>query len=204
MPIRDLQGSRDDPLLVRNLRIAFEKLEKLKAADAKLIEFPELGHSFRMDVVDWREFFGKARRVAVPKKVVRVFANKQENRAFWLEVVSADRTVMENFRLRLKESEMKSWEKKGLHFLFIAEAEKRSGRIEAEMLEPGRFQVKGRGVRKARLLLSEAMLSGPKVEVVFNGRTRKIAVARSKAVLCVEFAERFDPGFLPVAEVQLR
>ena len=48
LPIRDLQGSQDHPLLLFNLHLAFEKLDALKAADAKLIEFPERGHSFEM------------------------------------------------------------------------------------------------------------------------------------------------------------
>ena len=48
LPIRDLQGAHDDRFLVANIRMIFRRLKELKARDAKLIEFPELGHSFKL------------------------------------------------------------------------------------------------------------------------------------------------------------
>ena len=51
LPIRDLQGSGDDPLMLFNLRWTFKELEKQGAKDAKLIEFPELGHAFHFQKV---------------------------------------------------------------------------------------------------------------------------------------------------------
>jgi dienelactone hydrolase len=205
LPIRDLQGSKDDASMVRNLRLAFDKLKRLGAKDARLIEFPELGHSFRFGAVDWEEFFGGACRDPVPKRVVRLCANKSETRAFWVQVVSTDREVQENFRIKVKQKEYAEWEQKGVHLLLVREAERHTGRVEATMLGKGRFQVDARKVRKVRLLLTAAMFErGKPVEVTFNGRKRKHTAFPSKRVLLLEFAERFDRTFLPVAQVDVR
>lgn len=81
LPIRDLQGSRDDKHLLSNLRQAFERLEGFGAGDVKLIEFPSLGHSYRFNEVNWVEFLSKAKREETPVRVVRSTANLAEARA---------------------------------------------------------------------------------------------------------------------------
>jgi hypothetical protein len=206
MPVRDLQGSKDDPNLVRNLRLAFEKLKQMNAVDAELIEFPELGHSFKLSAVNWGEFWGAARREPLPSRVVRMVAakNPTERRAFWLEVLATTKQVQENFRIKVTPEEYKRWEKKGKHLLLIQEAEKHTGRVEASMIGTGRFKVKARYVRKVRILLTGKMFErGKPVEVTFNGRKRKATPLCSKRVLVPEFAERFDRTFLPVAKVDV-
>ena len=102
MPIRDLQGSRDDPHLLFNLRLAFQRLESFEAPDAKLIEFPELGHSYNHHAVDWRALLESSRREARPARVVRCAARDDEARSAWVEITKFGKDVSEKFQLRVR------------------------------------------------------------------------------------------------------
>src|SRR5688572_8104189 len=82
LPIRDLQGARDDPGLVFSARLAFEKLAAFGARDAKYIEFPERGHDFDFSAVDWPAFLRAAVRNPRPDGVVSLATLKGEARAF--------------------------------------------------------------------------------------------------------------------------
>ena len=85
------------------------------------------------------------------------------------------------------------------------QVERRTARLEVEMLGKGDFLARGEHVRSFRLLLDPEMFEeGKPVYVKFNGRRRRFAVQPGKAVLCREFAERFDRTFLPVAEIVVR
>ena len=66
IPIRDLQGSKDDPKMVVDLRYAFKRLKSWKSADAELIEFPELGHSFDFEKVKWASSSPKPNEIRIP------------------------------------------------------------------------------------------------------------------------------------------
>ena len=68
-PIRQLQGSQDDPRLLRNLRLSLDRIRAAGNNDALLIEFPELGHAFRTDTIDWPEFFGGHSRDPWPDSI---------------------------------------------------------------------------------------------------------------------------------------
>ncbi|MGK0156252.1 MAG: pimeloyl-ACP methyl ester carboxylesterase, partial [Neolewinella sp.] len=93
LPIRDLQGSGDDPRLLMNLRLAFKNLKKLRAKDVELIEFADRGHDADLSVVDWPTFFAK-RRDPWPKKVVRIAADLTETRASWIEITGMRKKVL--------------------------------------------------------------------------------------------------------------
>jgi len=56
-PIRDLQGALDDERLLKNLHITFDRIKAAGNQDAELIEFPDLGHTYRISAVDWQDFF---------------------------------------------------------------------------------------------------------------------------------------------------
>lgn len=204
LPIRDLQGSRDDPRLLFNLHLAFDKLQELQAHDAKLIEFDQLGHSFDAAAVDWVEFFGTARRDPKRARVVRMSAAEGERRAFWVEILATDRSVQENFRLRVKEKEWSGLDDDGKRRFMQGEADERTARLEVERLAPGKFRAAGDGVRKFRLLLTADMLGDKnQVEVNFGGKVRRKTARPTARVLLLEFVERFDRTFTPVAEVTI-
>jgi len=92
LPIRDLQGSKDDELLLMNLHLAFARLKKFGAPDAVLHEFADRGHDADLGVVDWVAFFGK-RRTSEPPRVVRLAADPEETRASWAAITGFEPRV---------------------------------------------------------------------------------------------------------------
>jgi len=205
LSIRDLQGSKDDPRLVFNVRYAFAKLDQLGSRDARLVEFPELGHSFDLGAVDWNEFFGTARRSPVPMRVVRAFARPGEGRAFWLDVEAGDRAVTEDVPLQVTEAEWKRLEADdaAMRRFLDERTAPCTARAEATRLGGNRFEVNSARVKRLRLLLTADMFDPAQpVRLTWNGKPVTRTLRRSKAVLLREFAERFDRTFLPVAEVR--
>jgi dienelactone hydrolase len=206
VPVRDLQGALDDPNLVFNVRLAFERLAQFSAADAELIEFPDLGHAFEFDAVDWRAFLGAARRDPRTDHVVRYTASADAGRAFWIEIQSVDaKQVRETFRAEVAKDTWEDLDDAGRKRLIARLADERTARLEVTRRAPGQFDARGTGVERFRLLLSEDMLpaDGP-LRVQWEGKAHSARVQRSRLVLVQEFVERFDRTFLPVVEVEIR
>ncbi len=205
LPIRDLQGQRDDPGMIFNLKFAFERLEALGAKDAELFLQRGLGHSFRLGEVDWESFFTTARRNPLPSTVRRAVACPGEGRAFWVEVLETRRPVSESFEVPLTKRwrEADAFEQRAL----IQEvADAKTGHLTVRLRGQGRYEAEAdRGVESFRMLLPERSLRGTKsLEVLFNGKRLRPRPKPSAEVLLVEFAERFDRRFLPVAEVVVK
>jgi dienelactone hydrolase len=204
LPIRDLQGAKDDPALVGNVRVAFKKLEKLGARDAKLFEFPELGHSFDFAAVDWKDFFGKAKRDPIPDRVVLLASKAEGARAFWVEITKLAKEVSEDVVPTVTASTWKGLDENGRRDFLESEVEKRTARLEVKMTAPGRFTATGEHVVGFRLLLAKSMFDPSKpVQVLFGGRLVEKKVVPDAKVLLGEFVERFDRSFLPVAAIDV-
>jgi dienelactone hydrolase len=204
LPIRDLQGSKDDPGLVANLRLAFARLAKLKAVDAKFLEFPELGHAFDFGAVDWLAFFGAARRNPAPERVVRVAARTDEARAFWVEITKLDKDVAEDIVPKIVASTWNGLDEGGRRKLLEEEVEKRTARLEVRMTGVGRFAATGEHVAAFRLLLTASMFDPTKpVQVLFGGKLVEKKVKVDARVLLGDFVERLDRSFLPVASIDV-
>jgi len=202
LPLRDLQGSRDDPALLANLRLAFQRLEALRAPDARLVEFADQGHSYDFGAVDWAEFLGGAKRDPAPARVVRLAAHPAQRRAFHVEIVRMGGGAAEQFVPQVEQRRWAAMDETARRLFLQEEADARTGRLEVTREGPGRFLAKGREVKSFRLLLAEGMFDPARpVEVVFNGRVVRKAVQPSSRVLLREFVERFDRTFLPVAEI---
>jgi dienelactone hydrolase len=202
VPIRDLQGMQDDGVLIVNLRLAFERLKKLGAADAKLVEFADKGHTFDLAAVDWPPFFA-ARRQPVPTSVVRLAAQPGETRAAWAEILAFDESVTVNFAPQVDPALWKSLDQPHQHAWMLDRAVDKTARLRVDMKQRGHFVSEARGVRKFRLLLTADMIADGKVEVRAFGKTVTRKVEPSASVLLREFVERFDRTFLPIAEVVL-
>jgi dienelactone hydrolase len=202
LSIRDLQGTKDDPRLVENLRGAFKKLASCGAKDAKLVEFAEMGHDFDPKAVDWTAFFRGAVRESPPLSIVRCCSRLDEARASWIEATGFWPSVKEVFRPEIEASKLKSMTEDGKRAWIEEEAEKRTARIEAKFEGPGKFVVKTSLVQRFRILLAEDMFDpAAPVEITTNDKPARHEVVPSKIVLLREFVERFDRTFLPVAEV---
>lgn len=202
LPIRDLQGVGDDPRMIFNLKFVFARLEEREASDAELFLQEGLGHSFRMEAVDWGEFFSSNRRTAVPTRVRRAVARKGEGRAFWVEVLETKDPVMEDFAIPLTNRWKKADEDEQRQILQQA-ADKRTALLDVRLSGPFRYEAKvGKGIESFRLLLPRrAFQEGKALDVKFNGKRVRRRPKASKLLLLSEFAERFDRRFLPVAEV---
>ncbi len=211
--IRDLQGAKDDPRLVLNVRLAFAKLKALGAQRATLHEFADLGHSFDLAAVDWAALFATTARSPAPPRVVRSYACPGEGRAFWCEVLAAEPDVREDVPLRLREAEWARLQADdaAMRRYLDEQASARTARLEVVRAGGNRFEVRTQRVLRFRLLLTEAMVDLQRPAVVaWRGKSSatlketKCALSPSPRVLLREFVERFDRSFLPIAECELR
>lgn len=205
LPMRDLQGVNDHPGLLVNLRFAFARLKQLKAPDARFVTFDDLGHSFRMESVDWDEFLARAKRTPVPVRVVRLSAGaEQERRASWIEILKFHRDTKEQFTPRVDGRRWGGLDEMGQRAMMDGLVAKRTSRIEARMVKKGEFLVKSERVRKFRILLTAGMFDPEQpVVVTWNGRKRRVKAKATPRILLEEFADRFDRTFLPIAEVRV-
>jgi hypothetical protein len=201
LPIRDLQGSHDDPLLLQNLRLCCERLRAAGAKDCELIEFADRGHDFDLAAVDWQQFFAR-RRQPVPARVERMAARADEAQSFWLEILAFERGVAEAFTPKV---DAKAWDRldeTGRRLLLLDQVREHTARLRVVHEGGGRFTAEGRGVRKFRLLLDPTQVGADgSVEVRWAGKTVRKRPPPSAQVLLRAFAERCDRTVLPIAEV---
>jgi len=156
--VRDLQGAKDDPILVENLRLIFERLAAFGAKDAKLLEFPEMGHAFDFEAVDWPALLRKARRPGTPKRVLRRSAREDEGRSHWVEILATKRPVAETFQLRVDPGAWRKMTAAEQREQVVKQAEDRTARVQARLISPGRIALTTKHVKKLRLLLTPEML----------------------------------------------
>lgn len=209
LPIRDLQGAKDDARLVADLRYAFRRLAAWNAKDAKLVEFPALGHAFEFEAVDWVAFLRAAVRSPRPQRALAMTAacppaGHAAGRAFFAEILATASSVAEDPKLQIPKSKWDSLDDDGRRHWMSEEAEKRTARLEVSVAAPGQFSARSSGVARFRILLDDAMLppKGPLV-VNHNGKTARPLPKRDAAVLLADFVERFDRTFLPVAQARV-
>ncbi len=203
LPIRDLQGSKDDARLLANLHMVFERLSELKAPDAELIEFPERGHDFDLSAVDWPLFFGEARRDPTPERVV-ILGDDAGYRAHWAEITKVGRGITPNFRPRVDPAKWNALPEAEKRLFVAQQIEEKTARLAVRRTGVGTFEAKSRAVTSFRLLLrAEDFDPAESVAVRWNNKVVKRRVRPSALVLLTEFAERLDRSFLPVAEIRV-
>ena len=201
LPIRDLQGSQDDALLLVNLRVAFARLQKLGAKDAVLREFPDLGHSAELAAIEWPEFFTR-RRVPVPTRVVRVAADPGETRSFWVSVTACDAKITPDVVPAVDAARYDALDETGRRTLVLDKYGDCTARLAVQDKGHGKFVAESRGVKSFALLLAgEQLGKDGSVEVVWQGRTVKKKVTPDATTLLGDFVERLDRTFSPVARV---
>ncbi|MCA8952097.1 MAG: hypothetical protein KDE27_21485 [Planctomycetes bacterium] len=204
LPIRGLQGSKDDPLLLANLHLAFERLQRLKAPDVELREFADLGHAYSLEGLDWAAFFAK-RRTAVPARVVLRAADLAEARSTWLRITAFERNVAVDAAPRVSQAHWNALDDAGQRKLLLDAYDDLTAELEVKDRGSGRFAARGSGVRGFELLLTPEQLGRRgAIEVRWGSRTVRATAEPSVATLLTEFAERFDRTFLPVTTVSIR
>lgn len=205
MPIRDLQGSKDDFKLLRNLRRCFKRLEEVGNTNAHLIEFEDLGHSFRADTIDWAGFIDNSERSPYPQRLLVRVSKPSLLRNAWIRVDRVDRDIQETFPLRVKPKVWQSLDEAGKARYVQDLVDTKTAQIDAKRLEDGSFELQLDGIKQASLMLPLAWIpEDGKVEVTVGKRTKTLKALASKKVLLLDFVERFDRTVLPVCEVTVR
>ncbi len=193
LPIRDLQGSKDDPVVLDDLHLAFARLDALHASDAKLVEFPDLGHAFHFDSVDWKSFFGSAKRNPLPESIVLEAADPTEARCAWIEISRMSEEVALRPRFDVKASTWSALDKKGQRELVEATIKKQTAHLEALRDSPSHLRITSTGVAAIRLHIPGGLvdLSKP-VAIDWNGKHLEKKLAPSCKEMLLEFIERLD------------
>lgn len=204
-PIRQLQGSQDDPRLLRNLRLSFDRIRSAGNDDAMLIEFPELGHSFRTDTIDWPEFFASHPRNPWPESLTYRTARKENPRRSWLRIDRLEKSMDESFGIKVDPKEWQRMNEEQRAAYIQNMAEERTAKSHVVRLADGSFVMNTSGVNRCTLFFKQSWLGEDgAVEVVVNGKTIRVKTKTSKRVLLQDFVERFDRTFLPIAEAQIK
>lgn len=204
IPLRDLQGAGDDPKLLLNLRLAFDRLRAAGARDAELLIQDGYDHAYAHEALDWAAFLRGAVRESFPASIRLRAAWEAPARAAWVEILRYEPAVKEEFPITADER-WDGWahERRVQHIMELADAATADLRVARE--DGARFRVEATGVAALRLLLpEECETPDGRVTVVIAGKERKLNVRRSAALLLADFVERFDRKRLPVAEAQLR
>lgn len=203
LPIRDLQGSQDDPLLLANLHLAFARLQKWKAKDARLIEFADRGHDADLGAVDWPAFFA-VRRTPRPQRLVRIAAEAGEARAAWLEITRFTKKVQVEAQPQVDERRWQGMNDAQQRAFLLDKLAEHTARLQVTDKKNGRFEADGQGIAAFTLWLQADQLGKDgKVEVRLANKPVKKAAAASAEVLLRDFVERFDRTRLPVARVDV-
>ncbi len=201
-PLRDLQGAGDDPKLLLNLRIAFERLRAAGAKDAQLIEQPDQAHAYDPAAVDWAAWLGACVRDPFPPEQAFRCAWKNPERCGWIRIDRAAKEVQEVFPLKVGAADWESWDHERKVRFILQEADARTAELRLVRGADGAIAASGTGVEKFSLLLPAACLAAtPKIVVTAGGKEKRFQPRASAKVLLLDFVERFDRRFLPVAEV---
>ncbi|MCP4092700.1 MAG: hypothetical protein GY747_04555 [Planctomycetes bacterium] len=204
-PIRDLQGSQDDARLVRNLRSSLERIRAAGNEDAELIEFEDLGHSYRIDSVDWVEFFNNRSRDPLPHTLKYRTARKDNPRVYWMKVTQLEKGKEEVFPIRVDGKKWDKWDDQQKSDFIQSEADDRTAEISAERKPDGTLVLSSNTVAKVDLLIPLEWISTKgKVALRYSGKSKPLKATASKKVLLSDFVERLDRKFLPVAKISVK
>jgi len=201
LPLRQLQGMQDDPRLIRNLKLSFDRLHALGAKDAQMVEFEDLGHSYRLEGVDWEQFL-TARRTAVPERQLHLTASLEVPRHGLIRVARFVRgEVSEVFPIEVDPQSWEGWDH-GQRADFIQQkADEMTARVELTR-GPGKVELNVQGVSRMTLWITTAMVGADGwLEVLGGKKARRIKPKPNKRTLLLDFVERFDRQFLPLAEL---
>lgn len=205
MPIRDLQGARDDALLLANLELAFSRLTELGATDARLVVQEGLAHAFDLRVVDWKSWFAAVRRDPAAPEAVRRSVSRADGRSAWIEILGVGKGTTADIRPQVDAKAWSALDDAGRRRTFFEWGEKVTARLFVRRTAPGVFEARAQDVTSFRLLLAEGTFDPARpVTIALPTRTVTAEVRRDPRVLVADFVERFDRTYLPVAEVVVR
>ena len=170
----DMQGARDDPVLVEYLRDAIGLLREWKY-DVTYDEDPEAGHYYPVDWEKVGKWMKERRRPSSPTEVVCAATRDAKGRAFWIELLDLPQKKYENpppARAPGRAPLTREQQKK----LVVDHYEKYRGLVRATVAE-NVIDLRVEGVPRVAVWLGDGLvdLSKP-VTIRVNGRDRKKAI----------------------------
>lgn len=203
IPVVILQGMGDQDKMLLNQQLAMERVERV-GGQIERVEFPDLGHSFKLDTYDWARHFKDAVRPSPPRKLALASAREDEGALAWLEIVKLGRDAKEKFQPRVDPNKWNAWSHAQKARFLQGQVDERTGLIEAEWTEEGILHLEVQNVSKLALLLTTEMLGDKGQARAHWKKKRTKKMKPSSKVLLEHFVERFDRTFLPVARWELR
>ncbi len=161
-PILDLQGLKDDPGLIWNLRYAFAYFKRLKAPHKQFLTFPLLGHSYDMSQAPWKSFFSSGKRNPFPNHLQFRCVQLAHARSFWVKATKLDPKKVQNaVGIAIPPQKWNRMPLEEKRKLFAKTALKRTAILEANWKKVKgnpQFKIKTKGIKNFELLLPKPLL----------------------------------------------
>jgi hypothetical protein len=205
IPILDLQGLKDNPGLLWNLRYAFAYFQKKKAKNKQFLTFPLLGHSYDISKASWGPFFSSPPRNPHPKHIFFRCSNVAHSRSFWFKATKLDsKKVQDSVGVAISPSKWKQMTLEAKRNLFAKKALERTAKIDAEWKRvKGNpvFRIHSRGVLAFELLLPKELLpKHPKHRILvrWNSSRRRIQGIPDAKRFLLDWLKRLDIQTAPI------
>lgn len=203
VPVFDMQGVRDDPILVEFLRDAIARLRKWDY-DVTFKEDPESGHYYPVDWAEVWDWMKDRRRPTYPKRVILVATRNDRAHSYW---IGAERLKEKRFakpkpavapagKPLTREEQIE---------LVVDNYDKYRARIEGK-IEGNEVDLTVDEAPHVTVWLSDRLVNlDERVEIRVNGRSRKKAkIARSLETLLSRVKATGEREMLFSAKVEVR
>lgn len=199
----DMQGAKDNPVLVEFVRDAVARLREMKC-DVTYEEDEASGHFFPIDWDGLAKWMGERRRDPWPKEVVRVTANDARADAYWLRPTGLPAKRFAKVRPPRHDG-TKALTRDEQKTLVIENYAKYCAKVTGR-IEGNEIHLTVKKAPKVVLRLSDRLLNlDERVTIHVNGRQRKRGtIPRSLETLLRNVKETGDRSMLFTAEVTVR
>ena len=199
----DMQGAKDNPVLVEFVRDAVARLAEMKY-DVTYEEDAASGHSFPIDWDGLAKWMGKRRRDSFPKEVVRVAVRDDRADAYWLRLSGLPTKRFAKVKPPTHDGS-KPLTREEQKELVLANYAKYCAKVTGR-IDGNEIHLTVKKAPKMVLRLSDRLLNlDERVTIYVNGRQRKRAkLSRSLDTLLRIVKETGDRAMLPTVEVTVR
>ncbi len=211
IPILDLQGLRDDPGLLWNLRYAFDYFHKKKAPNKQFLTFPLLGHSYDMSKAPWDSFFSKRRLSPCPEHLLFRCARLAHSRSFWFQATKLDeKKIQDSVGIAISPNKWKRMSLEAKRRLFAKKALERTAQVEAEWKKVHgnpQFTLKTKGIKNFELLLPRTLLPpdpGHRILVRWNHSRKRLRGDLNAERFLLDWLHRLDLETAPLLILKWR
>jgi len=206
-PIWAVESPVDPSGLGWSLGEAIRRLEAFGATDARMLEALPRAMRGRGDAPGWLDLLASRRAPDSGRQVVCV-TSEGDGRIGAVEVTGLGRGVEVEFDPVLPKKEYEAMSPDELRRWLIDEAIDRTARAEVRWTDDGALEVEAERVSELRVYVTaeRAATLGDRVPARVNRRRARLRLRlrQDAEVLLLDFVERFDRRFLPVAALDVR